>query len=539
MATRPIIEVAVNDAAFQKFIEQFNSYNEMLGEQPSAWAALNDAIGGGKESMALVAAQAGLIAEHIRDANKAQSELNRSVNVSHNNLKSFGKTASSLSRTVSGAAKASISEIGVGIAGIAETAAAALGPVGIAAAAIAAVVGAAGAAGKALADAAVTRQRSAFSKGITPGQEASFGVYAQQFMGAGALQAAANNQLSFGNAGQLAVLGIDFNKARTMSASDLAYAKLRGALSAAQASPNIPLENLPAVQAYLALGGDVGDVRNALKMGPGALNASQAETSRNAARLDLNRTAVGRAAVFKKGVEATGILAQSAGINTVFGTVPDAIRNPAAALASVGTALQHVGQTIVQHVDPALHALQNAVQGVTHALTTPIVGSASAAVIAAAKKAGVDPLLALADAQHESGLNPKSRVRDFYSDGSFAGYSTGLFQLNEHGEGAGMSIADMMNPSINATVAMRSFAKVAKAHPNWSPGQIAFAAEGAAAGPGGAWKKAYINDVNARYAKLVNQMRNTRPPTVSVKVSNSTQSRVSVSVNGAALASQH
>ena len=48
----------------------------------------------------------------------------------------------------------------------------------------------------------------------------------------------------------------------------------------------------------------------------------------------------------------------------------------------------------------------------------------------------------------------------------------------------------------------------------------------------------YAVDVNARYAKLVNQQRNTRPPTVNVKVSNPTQARVSVSINAAALTSQ-
>lgn len=56
---------------------------------------------------------------------------------------------------------------------------------------------------------------------------------------------------------------------------------------------------------------------------------------------------------------------------------------------------------------------------------------------------GIDPLIALALAKAESGLNPNA-IGD-------NGASVGLFQLHERGQGAGLSVAQRQNPEINAT----------------------------------------------------------------------------------------
>jgi hypothetical protein len=235
-----------------------------------------------------------------------------------------------------------------------------------------------------------------------------------------------------------------------------------------------------------------------------------------------------------------------------------------------------LGTTIDQKAVPAtqrfVHALNEASGGVLHRIKGAINagndwinkaisgsrGSAAAAIVEVAKAKGVDPLLALATADHESSLNPNVRVMDHYKNGAPAGYSSGLFQLNEHGEGAGMSLQDLLDPKTNATVALTEIASVMKQSPSevlrqfsrgarsfnpklthaqimalvGTPGEIAAVAQRPADMYG------YALDVNARYAKLVAQQRNTRPPTVYVKVSNPTQSRVSVSINGAALSSQ-
>lgn len=111
-----------------------------------------------------------------------------------------------------------------------------------------------------------------------------------------------------------------------------------------------------------------------------------------------------------------------------------------------------------------------------------------------ANQLGIDPRLALAIAQHESGLNPNIAVMDHHADGSPAGYSVGLYQLNDNGEGAGMSIAQRKDPWTNAQIALRVVAAVAKAHPDWSPGQIAAAAQRPADPTG------YAKSVNTLYA---------------------------------------
>jgi len=554
MATKAVIEIPVDDAAFRKFVDLFNSYTAKLDDQPEKWAEINKEMSGagdalregaisGRDALALAAAQAELIGAHLRDAIKAQTELGGSRGWA-GFTKSGTKAAQSVGKALSGAVGASIGEMGAGIAGVAAGALGALGPVGLAVGAIAAVVGGAGAALKGLADAAVSRQRSAFSQGITPGQEASFQINAQQFMGPGALAAAANAQTNLGNAGPLSLLGIDFSKARGMDAGALAFQMLSGATSAASAS-SLPLENIPAVQAYLALGGNLGDVRNALKMGPGALQQAALDTANHAGRLDLNGNAVAEAAKLKKGAETAGVMKQSGFINNSAGAF-----SAAAGVLSVvngdttpTAALKTMGDVIDQHAVPAIqkfdHALNLASGGVLGRIRSWIaadpVGQAlgirsAQTVVAVAKKKGVDPALALAAAIQESGLNPNIHAMDHYADGSPAGYSSGLFQLNEHGEGAGMSLKDLLDPTKNSSVALAQFAKIAKAHPNWSPGQIAAEAQGPAN------KAAYAKSVDAIYQSLLKAQRASRSssPNVNVNVTNSTASNVAASVNAGA-----
>lgn len=572
MATKAVIEIPVDDAAFRRFVALYHSYSASLEDMPDAWKAINEAMGeategleegaiAGKEALALAAAQAGLIVENLQDANKAQLSFKRATDSHARNFVELGRVGSGAWKAIGGAADASISKVGSGIAGMAGSILGALGPVGLAAGAIAAVVGGAGAALKGLADAAVTRERSAFSKGITPGQEASFGVYAQQFLGAGALQGAANAQLNLGSTGPLSLLGIDFNDARGLTASDLALKMLRGAVVGAQAHPELPLENIPAIQAYRRLGGDTGDVRNAMKMGLSSLDAASAEEARNAGRLNLNRSAVAQAATFKKAVEGAGVAVQSGAINHLSGADPvlakivGAITGDKSAQASIGNAVQKVATTVTKHLDPALKQLQTTVQQVTHSfqgllpnsvmhsLGIPIGGAATAAVIAdVAQHKGIDPTAALAFAIQESGLDPRSKGDFGWFDkagkfhpgkGPGAHYTSfGAYQLHETGELGNLTPEQAYNPRTNAEVALAEYARVAKLHPNWSPGQIAAAAQRPAD------QTQYAKDVNAIYNQLIKAQRAARSskPPIKVSVTNSTASRVDVSMNAAAQA---
>lgn len=86
-----------------------------------------------------------------------------------------------------------------------------------------------------------------------------------------------------------------------------------------------------------------------------------------------------------------------------------------------------------------------------------------------ANRLGVPADLAIAIAQVESGLNPRA-----IGDG---GHSVGLFQLHDQGEGAGMSVQERMDPVRNAEVALSQVARVLREHPDWSPGDVAAAAQ--------------------------------------------------------------
>jgi len=92
------------------------------------------------------------------------------------------------------------------------------------------------------------------------------------------------------------------------------------------------------------------------------------------------------------------------------------------------------------------------------------------AIIKAAQDSGVDPRLALAIAQHESGFNPTA-VGDH-------GCSKGVFQLNTcAGEGVGKPDYILNDPYSNAMVALAQVKAVQRQNPSATPGQIAAMAQ--------------------------------------------------------------
>lgn len=96
-------------------------------------------------------------------------------------------------------------------------------------------------------------------------------------------------------------------------------------------------------------------------------------------------------------------------------------------------------------------------------------GDVVSIITSVANELGVDPKLAIAIAQEESGLDP-TKVGD-------SGTSFGLFQLHQGGELGDLTPDQAKDPTTNARVALAEVAAVAKAHPDWSPGQIAAAAQ--------------------------------------------------------------
>jgi murein DD-endopeptidase MepM/ murein hydrolase activator NlpD len=89
----------------------------------------------------------------------------------------------------------------------------------------------------------------------------------------------------------------------------------------------------------------------------------------------------------------------------------------------------------------------------------------TAAITSVAKKLGVPVNLAMAIAQQESGGNPNSP-------------GGGLYQLEvQGGEGAGMTPAQIADPTTNATKALTQVAAIMKANPKADPGTIAALAQ--------------------------------------------------------------
>ena len=84
----------------------------------------------------------------------------------------------------------------------------------------------------------------------------------------------------------------------------------------------------------------------------------------------------------------------------------------------------------------------------------------------------LDPVLCLADAWHESNLNPKAEGDNFGNGPT----SFGLYQLHEGGELGTLTPAEAMNPATNAKVALAQFAAV-RAATGLDGGALAAAAQ--------------------------------------------------------------
>jgi hypothetical protein len=106
---------------------------------------------------------------------------------------------------------------------------------------------------------------------------------------------------------------------------------------------------------------------------------------------------------------------------------------------------------------PTLSALQHgtAIPGLS-GTSTP--NNIISIITSVAQSLGIDPAIALATASLESRFNPNA-IGD-------SGHSVGLFQLHDQGEGAGMSVAQREDPTVNAQIALTEFARVRANNPS-------------------------------------------------------------------------
>jgi len=287
MPNRPVIDIAVNTAEFEKFADLFNDYHAKLEDMPAAWQELNAAMEGagdagkslaegaltGKEALALAFAQAELIGDSLTKAVKAQNALGDASHSTNKRMSELAKTAKGLGSEISGVGKW-VLRLGTG----------ALAGLGLGA-----IVGGLGI-GE-LTNALYSRSRTAGGVGLTPGQLASFQSYGEQFLGEGALHAAAAAQTTYGSAPYLKMLGIDFKRAQSMNTADLSFEMLKGAVRNWQGAQRsgMPPAASPLVKAYEDLGGNLEDVRRAvLQGGVPAVDAAQAKVRANAASMNYD-----------------------------------------------------------------------------------------------------------------------------------------------------------------------------------------------------------------------------------------------------------
>jgi hypothetical protein len=283
-------------------------------------------------------------------------------------------------------------------------------------------------------------------------------------------------------------------------------------------------------------------------MGPGALNAAQAATTANAGRLDFNRKSTARGAVVKMAAEALGIQAQSAGINTVFGTIPDAIKavSTTAGAKEAGAALHKLATTITQPGGSlaAIEALQAAVRGliwrtITHpfsAFTGPSAASALGGIPKVHVQGGSSPV--------NNPLNMKVLRNGVPVWAQYGSTDEGILgnaqRLSEFAKVWGIpntmaSIIRKWDPegiglSGEYAAHVEQWSGVSRNMPLDKMTQAQFAAVFSAMSRQEGTDPVSVQQV---LRALSRQRQNVRPPTVVVKVSNPTQSRVSVSVKAA------
>jgi hypothetical protein len=321
VANKPIVTIGVDSSEFDRFTKAFEDYQAKLEEMPAAWERVNTAMGEGseagkalasgaltaREAIALAGAQAAIVAEALRDAVKAQEELGDKSHATNKKMGELGKTVKGLAGDIAGVGRWVLrlgagALTGLGIGGI-------LGGLGI---------------GE-LANAAYNRSRTATGYGLTPGQLASFNVNAQPFLTPAALQGAASAQLSYQSAPYLQMLGIDFRRAQSMNAADLAFEMLRGAAknwNDAQRQ-GLPPGSSPLVKAYEALGGNLEDVRRAANAGPGALSAAQGAYRRDIGSLGFDASTAAAWTRFKIQLDRAGLQIESVFIRRLAPLVPE------------------------------------------------------------------------------------------------------------------------------------------------------------------------------------------------------------------------
>lgn len=281
MGVKSVVSIPVDTTDFDSFQGKFRTYLGELDKQQEKWeragAAMGlsgEALAGGalnaRDSLAVAAAQAGVISEAINKAVKAQNAFGGATKRAGDHMGKLHASVKGVSGAISSVAGwiIKIAAFG-GLGGI-------LSGLGVAD----------------LAGATFQRSRSAGRLGVSTGTLAAWNVDMQQFLGPGALEGAVAAQGDVTKGAALGALGIDPRAAQRMSPAALAYESASKALAIYQREKKSGAYlNDPRLLAYQnQLGGDIGDLRNLDQNGgQRALNAAYGNVLRDTHTLEINK----------------------------------------------------------------------------------------------------------------------------------------------------------------------------------------------------------------------------------------------------------
>lgn len=275
MANKPILEVGVDDTAFQRFMDAFKTYTDKLEDLPEEWRRLGEVMGetggdleksalGAHHSLALAATSTSLIVEALQKAAIAQKDFGQATHDSAKGMKSLAEQSKAVGEHVFGLGKflmrlASFGGIGAALTGLG-------GGLGI----------------FSLASAATNQSRTAGGLGLTPGQMNAFTTNLSPFLNAGnVLSGAANAQVDLTQYGSLAALGINPQQAQSENAAQLAVQEIEAVRRSWRANHNI---NSAQALAAEQLGFSPSDIRNV-----GSANAKELRSYENRALNDAGK----------------------------------------------------------------------------------------------------------------------------------------------------------------------------------------------------------------------------------------------------------